>query len=269
MNWFYAINGQQAGPASDAQLDELLRSGKINRDTMIWREGMAEWQRLQTARSPLPPPLLSGQPGVTCAECGKNFPPSAVIMLNRSWVCAHCKLIFLQRLREGAAPSGAGAGLWRMNNQLVTRSETPFPDRCVKCNDPANGFRLKRQLYWHPPAFYLIILLNLLIYALVAICIRKKAALYIGLCETHRVRRKRGIIICWLSVITGLAMIIGGGVGNSGFVIVPGIVLFIGGMIYGGVTGARISAAKITQDNVWIKGVNKDFLAELPEWSGS
>jgi len=48
-----------------------------------------------------------------------------------------------------------------------------------------------------------------------------------------------------------------------------GIVLLLGGAIYGGVTGARISAARITKENVWLKGVNQEFLADLPEWTAS
>ncbi len=39
MNWFYVINGQQAGPASDAQLNELLRSGRITKD-YVWLKGV-------------------------------------------------------------------------------------------------------------------------------------------------------------------------------------------------------------------------------------
>lgn len=270
MNWHYAIGNQQSGPVSDAQLDELLRSGKINRETLVWRNGMAKWQPLNIARPGAlpPPPFPTDQSSLACAECGQNFPQSEMIMLNQSWVCARCKPIFLQRLREGAAPSGAAGGIWRIDKQLITRNETPFPDRCVKCNKPANGFRLKRQFYWHPPAYFLLILLNLLIYAIVAMCVRKKATLHIGLCEKHRVQRKWGILVCWLGVLGGFAGIIGGAAANNGLVIISGIALLLFGAIYGGITGARVSPAKITKENVWLKGVNKDFLAELPEWIG-
>jgi len=268
MNWFYAIAGQQAGPVTDAQLDELLRSGKINQDTVVWREGMADWQELHLVRRAAPPPNSDSPPGVTCVECGKFFPPTEVILLNRSWVCATCKPLFLQRLREGAAPTGAAENLWRTKNQIVTRSEAPFPDRCVRCNAPANGYRLKRQLYWHPPAYYLFILLNLLIYAVVALCVRKKAIVHIGLCEKHRSRRKVGIAVGWLGTLGGVGMIVGGAVGESGILAVLGIVLLLGGLVWVGLTGARLSPAKITKDNIWIKGASKAFLAELPEWLG-
>jgi len=35
MNWYYVDAGQQAGPVDDAQLEELLRSGKIQSDTLV------------------------------------------------------------------------------------------------------------------------------------------------------------------------------------------------------------------------------------------
>src|ERR1700733_2454444 len=145
MNWFYSINSQQLGPVSDPQLDELLNSGKINHDTLVWHEGMADWQPLHSIRVAGPPPVPHSTPMV-CAECGRSFPPVDLVQINRSWVCAQCKPVFLQKMIEGVAPSTAAGRLWRMNKQLVTRSETPFPDRCVKCNAPINGFRLKRVL---------------------------------------------------------------------------------------------------------------------------
>jgi hypothetical protein len=268
VNWFYVLHGQRAGPVSDAQLDELLRSGAITRETLIWRQGMADWQPLHLTRSsdPTLPPIINSQ--VICAECGRSFPAEDVIRLNNSWVCAGCKPMFLQRLREGAEPSVAAGGFWRWNNQLVTRSGTPLPDRCMRCNAPTNGYRLKRKFYWHPPAYFLFILLNLLIYAVIAMCVRKQATLHIPLCERHRVRRIQGIIACWVGVLTGIGLLIGAASKDSGIMACVGVVLFLGGAIFGAVTGAKVSPVKITNDNIWLKGVNKDFLAGLPEWTG-
>lgn len=270
MNWFYALHGQQAGPVSEADLDELLRSGKINGETRVWREGMSDWQPLRLARPALgvPPAIPSRQGGVKCAECGRDFPADEVIRLNNSWVCAACKPTFVQRLREGAVPSGLAGGYWRTNNQLVTSSETPLPDRCVRCNAPANGFRLKRKFNWHPPAYFLLLFLNLLIYAIVAMSVRKTATLHIGLCETHRARRKQGIIVGWTGALAGIGLIIGAVSAGSGIMGLAGAALLLGAMIYGAVTGAGVNPAKITKDYIWLKGVNREYLADLPEWTG-
>ena len=266
MNWFYAINSQKLGPVSDFQLDELLGSRQINQDTLVWHEGMTDWQPVKVARASRPP-LLSDAKSTVCAECGRAFPPGDLIQLNRSWVCAECKPVFLQRISEGAAPSGAGGGIWRMNKQLVTRSETPFPDRCVKCNAPAGGFRLKRVLYWQHPAYYLLLLLNVLILLIVVLIVRKKAVLNIGLCTKHRAQRQQAITIGWAGFFGGLVLAIGGGMAfKSGWFVLAGILIIFGAGIYGGLKAPMISATKITKENVWVKGVHRDFLAGLPEW---
>ena len=68
MNWFYVDAGQQAGPVPDEQLDELVRNGKVRGDTLIWREGLANWQPYTQARpegiqpAPPPPPMVGGVP---------------------------------------------------------------------------------------------------------------------------------------------------------------------------------------------------------------
>src|SRR5262249_21997100 len=137
------------------------------------------------------------------------FPESEMVFLNRSWVCARCKPVFLQRLMEGGAPAAVTSGaIWRHRRQMILRSDTPLPDLCLRCNAPANGYRLKRQLYWHSPGYYLLILASILIYLIVALCVRKRAVLHIGLCETHRTQRRWFIAATWLAVLLGLAMLI-------------------------------------------------------------
>ena len=125
MNWYYAAGGQQQGPVDDAQLDALIQSGTVTQDTLIWREGMASWQPLRQARpsaagatgAPAAPPMAappvaggaaSGE--VVCAECGKLFTRDNAIQYGTAWVCAACKPVFLQKLREGAAPGGSPIG---------------------------------------------------------------------------------------------------------------------------------------------------------------
>ncbi|HEX9047617.1 MAG TPA: DUF4339 domain-containing protein [Verrucomicrobiae bacterium] len=271
MSWFYESDGKQCGPVSDAELEDLFRRGQVFSQTLVWREGMADWQPLAIARPPTQmfPQMPAQQPslamptGARCAECGRTFPPDELISLNRSLVCAQCKPIFLQRMAEGA-PSLGVAGLWREGGKLVTASETPFPDRCVKCNAPAHGFRLKRVLYWQHPAYYLLLFCNLLIMLIVILIVRKKAVLHIGLCEHHRQQRKIAIAICTVGMIGGFAMLIGGLVNNIGWVATSGIALFLFGLIWGIARGRTIAATNIDGNTVWVSGVCREFLDQLP-----
>jgi hypothetical protein len=260
MNWFYSDGKDKNGPVPDAQLDELLRSGKISPTTLVWHEGMAQWQPLNVARA-------GAQPGVVCVECGKTFPPEETIRLNNSPVCAQCKPIYLQRMAEGAAMPSAG-GLWRSNKRLVARTETVFPDRCIKCNTPAGGFRLKRTLYWVHPAYFLLILCNLLVLLIVYLIVRKKAVVHIGLCEQHRSKRKRGLIIGWSSVALGIILMCCAGFMSSGWGFFIGLLVLLGGGITGAVMARAVTPTKVDKEYVWLAGVHRDFMAGLPEWKG-
>lgn len=273
MNWYYAEQNQQNGPLTGEQLQQLFQSGKINADTLVWHEGMADWLPYHQAmpQSSLPAsarPALAEKiapPGEgICAECGQYFPADELITLNKTPVCARCKPLFLQRMAEGVATSGA-AGIWRQGNRLVTRSETPFPDRCVKCNAPAGGYRLKRVLYWQHPAYYLLLLCNLLVLLVVVLIVRKKAILHIGLCEAHRAQRKTAIIVCSVGMLGGVAIIIGSIVAQGGWLALAGVAIFLTGAIWGIVKGRTIAATKIDKDHVWVSGVGREFLDELPE----
>lgn len=265
MDWFYVVKGERVGPVDDSQLNDLLRLGSISTATLVWRDGMPDWQPLTVARGAVPP--LPGAPAsCVCAECGRALPQEEAIRLHNTWVCAQCKPVFMQRLSEGAALPSAG-GLWRDKRRVVTTSETTFPDRCLKCNSPAHGFRLKRTVYWQHPAYYLLLLINLLILIIVVLIVRKKAVLHIGLCERHRAVRKQGLIIGWSSFALGLILIGSGAFASSGWMALAGVVLLLVGGIYGAVRARTVAAAKIDKQYVWVTGCHRDFLAELPEWS--
>src|SRR5438046_2186225 len=92
MNWFYTKAGRQAGPIDDAQLDSLLSAGQIDSETLVWREGMVNWQPLREARpSAAQGGAAASQAAVgaamaaaaasdaVCAECGKIFPIDSTI----------------------------------------------------------------------------------------------------------------------------------------------------------------------------------------------
>jgi hypothetical protein len=264
MDWFYSDGDQKSGPFTDAQIEGLLRAGKINESTLVWCVGMTEWQALNVARAE----AAAGRTGNACAECGKVFPPNDLVKLNNSWVCAQCKPIYLQRLAEGATIPSSGS-LWRTNKKVVARTETIFPDRCIKCNAPANGFRLKRVLYWQHPAYLLLLFCNLLILLIVVLIVRKKAVVHIGLCERHRARRKQGIIIGLSGLIGGIVLIIGAIVSQSWLMGIAGAVALLGGSIYGVILARTISPTKIDKEYVWATGCHRDFLEGLPEWRGN
>lgn len=60
MQWFYAQGGQQFGPAEEGEFEGLVRSGVIRPDTLVWHEGLANWQPLGALRGyPVAPAAVS------------------------------------------------------------------------------------------------------------------------------------------------------------------------------------------------------------------
>ena len=44
--YFYFVNEQQYGPVSKRKLEELLSSNEISKTTLVWREGMTDWEEI-------------------------------------------------------------------------------------------------------------------------------------------------------------------------------------------------------------------------------
>ncbi len=78
--WYYADHQQQRqGPVPAAQLQQLLALGQITADTLVWRQGMAQWQPLHGVTElavPAPTPVeLSQDPYAAPASA---FDPAAL-----------------------------------------------------------------------------------------------------------------------------------------------------------------------------------------------
>ena len=43
-DWYYGENGGQLGPVDDHALQALIAQGRITSQTLVWREGMTNWQ---------------------------------------------------------------------------------------------------------------------------------------------------------------------------------------------------------------------------------
>lgn len=138
MKWYYALNGEQHGPVSPEELDQLAAMGTLNEATLVWHEGLTGWHPLREVRPPPAPPVHNAAPPVAtpdsspaagpaadrvrCHECGGSFPESEIIRFGPTAVCAGCKARHLQRLAEGA-PSARLAGGRSAEEILSSRSE--------------------------------------------------------------------------------------------------------------------------------------------------
>ncbi len=101
MEWYYADSGQRLGPIDESELQALQAAGKVQGETLVWRAGMPEWQPLSEASVGL---LAEPLPAATfCSECGRQINAADLVSFGGARVCADCKDVFFQRVREQGA----------------------------------------------------------------------------------------------------------------------------------------------------------------------
>lgn len=120
MNLYYADGDRQIGPIDKVQLKSLIRARKIDSRTLVWQPGMQNWEELgffvhrknqggSESLQPLPQIKQS-----LCSECGQTFAEEDMIRFGEAWVCAACKPLFVQKIKEGVTLAGQMeyAGFW-------------------------------------------------------------------------------------------------------------------------------------------------------------
>jgi hypothetical protein len=164
------------------------------------------------------------------------------------------------------------AGVWRLGKQLVMRKDAKLPDRCVQTNRPAER-KLTRRLYWHHPLLYVLIFFpGLLIYAIIALIVRHKAVIEVGLTQERFSRRRWTILFAWIGVLGGVGLIVTGFGSRNGdagvFMALGGFILILASGVAGAILASIVRPAKITKEYVWLKGVHPDYLNDFPEFPG-
>jgi hypothetical protein len=120
-----------------------------------------------------------------CPRCGAQFPGGPPPL----------------RTEPASRPSAESA--WLEGKDLVIRQSAPdLPATCIKCGRPANH-RIKSKLYWHSPWAYVAILLNILVYAIIALIVRKVITLEVPICDEHRSQRRRFLWLGGASLVAG------------------------------------------------------------------
>jgi len=106
MSWYYHHNGNSLGPVEAAEMQRLFQDQAITGDTLVWTEGMAQWTPYASSPLAVVAGVVPGETTHLCAECGKSFPAGDMLQYEGAWVCAACKPVFFQRIKEGVTPRG-------------------------------------------------------------------------------------------------------------------------------------------------------------------
>ncbi|HUY87748.1 MAG TPA: hypothetical protein VMV10_03345 [Pirellulales bacterium] len=99
---------------------------------------------------------------------------------------------------NAAAPE-PGFGIWRDGELLLMREDALLPDRCVMCNAPAAGRRVRVSLRWLAPIH---------VFGFSIPLFERGARIEVGVCPRHRRRRRLAMAAVWLLYALGLSMVI-------------------------------------------------------------
>jgi uncharacterized RDD family membrane protein YckC len=123
MNLYYANGGRQVGPIAKNELQSLIKARKINSQTLVWQPGMEKWEELglfvrrrtqNGSRSIRSAARAGAIRQSVCSECGGTFAEDNMIRFADAWICAACKPILVQKIKEGVTVAGVMqyAGFW-------------------------------------------------------------------------------------------------------------------------------------------------------------
>jgi hypothetical protein len=216
--------------------------------------------------------------------------------MTTSWKCAQCGLVNFASAtnckRCGTAAASAGeysppppagivledgyvlpppptiGSIWRDGSTMIMTKEASLPDQCVKCNAPANGLRLKRRLSWHHPVLYLLILVAWIFYVLLAVLLRKRATVYLGLCAEHFQRRRKLLAVGWILLAIGLISPVVAFANDYPAVGLLGLLVLIISIVWLILVTRVVTVKKIDDRLVWLGGIDSNYLAQFPLWQG-
>ena len=159
------------------------------------------------------------------------------------------------------------SGPWRDGELLVIHNGAAPPDRCVICNAPAEGQRLKLSMRWLAPFHLLGVAIPI---------VERRATIKVGICPWHRWRRRRAIAASWLIATLSLISMFswhyvidvhGGRWFATLLYATCGITLIAAVTCEAIFSAPPVKPQKIEGSCVWLKRVHPEYLAQLPPFT--
>ncbi len=223
-------------------------------------------------------PSLPSEPRRSaCHECGGLHPEEDLLRLGATRVCAQCKPIHLQRLREGAspAPSDPAASTFASGRYIVVLPGAVPPPRCVLCNEP--GTWHQRMSYsWHPNWLILTLACTPLALVVLAPFFSRAVQFDLVLCADHSRKRTQRLVLLGAWIVVGAVMLVGGmfalraGLSKPAAIciVVSGLISVLMGPLFAQRASWILIARRIDPDRAYLRGAHPAYRSSLPPWTG-
>jgi uncharacterized membrane protein len=147
---------------------------------------------------------------------------------------------------------------------LMIPKHFTFPPICLKTGAATDlAPQRRRKLSWYPPLLAILIVLNILIFVLVAACVSKKGEIYFHLSKEVARKRRNVLLRNWglfgLSIVAG-CLAIGSQSTPLG---VASAVLFLLTIILSTVASRFLWAKRIDKTHIWLCGVPDEIAQAL------
>ena len=155
----------------------------------------------------------------------------------------------------------------RQGRYVFVPKGADLPCRCIVCYAEVTPPVKKRRVYWHASGWYLLILVNILLYALVAAIVRKKALVSPAYCEKHAKARRLRII---LFLVPALALMMSSFMFGFGGDTPLRVMAFIAGLlllVFAIMAGNTVRAVHIDPTGVTLAGFKEPFLSGMTQES--
>jgi hypothetical protein len=126
--YFLGIGGQQSGPFAESEVNDKIASGEAKSDTLVWYDGLGEWQRLDAIAffQPTFKKTKSPSASVSMANASANTPQASASDVDLKPVFSSQEAVFYKRRAPSKLVIGGGAallffggvGIWYMESEV-------------------------------------------------------------------------------------------------------------------------------------------------------
>lgn len=152
---------------------------------------------------------------------------------------------------------------------LLVPKKAVLPKICVKTGTTEGLREVKKTLYYYAPWVYILLFLNVIIFAIVASIIRKDGSVKFYVSRPVWEKRNRNLLITWLMILFFLACIfspiflenlVRHNEEVTLYLVIGGILGIFVAIIYGVFSTRIVYPSKIDDQNMWLNGVSKNVM---------